>query len=283
MRSRFEAYSVIVEAGNPIPGLRNPIPRDEVFSYQPTAQAYINGEWRTILPNEIVLFRQEELLNTGICYNPIYANGTLLAGPPDGGPFLMSSIDIERWILASSFLRIPNQAHINSSVKSDPPANWDGFEYDDNRILWVILIFVSWVYGGLHVLAWNAPFHSSVETILWRFSAIAIMAYAIMLGLLTLYLHTTLDLRRRYFQSKGKHKYYMVAKILTYSFENLWYVVRGGSPSDCGCLDFFMVILNLAYMFGRAYLVVECFLNLFHSDPGMFQQPQWSVYFPHLG
>jgi hypothetical protein len=44
------------------------------------------------------------------------------------------------------------------------------------------------------------------------------------------------------------------------------------------------IILLPAYVFGRIYLVVECFIQLFHLQPGLvFVQPSWSTYFPHLG
>lgn len=35
---------------------------------------------------------------------------------------------------------------------------------------------VSFIYGALHCLAWNAPFTSTAETILWRLSSVAIAA-----------------------------------------------------------------------------------------------------------
>ena len=41
-------------------------------------------------------------------------------------------------------------------------------------------------------------------------------------------------------------------------------------------------LASLLYITARTFLVVECFLSLFHSPPGVFRQPVWSVYFPHL-
>ena len=43
----------------------------------------------------------------------------------------------------------------------------------------------------------------------------------------------------------------------------------------------FMLML-VAYVLARAYLVVECFINVFHLPAGAFATPEWSAYFPHI-
>jgi hypothetical protein len=43
------------------------------------------------------------------------------------------------------------------------------------------------------------------------------------------------------------------------------------------------VLLTTMYVAARAYLIVGCFLNLFHSQPEVFKQPSFSSYFPHFG
>jgi len=45
-----------------------------------------------------------------------------------------------------------------------------------------------------------------------------------------------------------------------------------------------MFILIPVYFIPRLYLVVECFIQLFHLPPGpVFTEPSWSSYFPHIG
>jgi len=43
-------------------------------------------------------------------------------------------------------------------------------------IMWADGIIVGAIYGGVHLLAWNAPFATRTESILWRISAVAITA-----------------------------------------------------------------------------------------------------------
>lgn len=49
--------------------------------------------------------------------------------------------------------------------------------------------------------------------------------------------------------------------------------------------NFLVVVVSCAtllYLLARIYLVVECFLSLFYSPPGLFRQPNWGPYFPHI-
>ena len=53
-------------------------------------------------------------------------------------------------------------------------------------------------------------------------------------------------------------------------------------------MDFLILMTSnlswLFYAFARIYLVVECFIQLFHLPPGpVFEQAPWAVYFPHFG
>ena len=38
----------------------------------------------------------------------------------------------------------------------------------------------------------------------------------------------------------------------------------------------------LADLWARVYLVVECFIGLFHSPDGVYNLPPWSAYVPHI-
>lgn len=39
---------------------------------------------------------------------------------------------------------------------------------------------------------------------------------------------------------------------------------------------------SLLYLLARVFLIVECFLSFFHAPPGLFRQPNWGPYFPHI-
>lgn len=63
---------------------------------------------------------------------------------------------------------------------------WTGSTYSGKlRSRWIYLSFctIRLIYGGLHLLAWNAPLHSKTESIMWRVSSLTIMLSGPALGL----------------------------------------------------------------------------------------------------
>ena len=42
-------------------------------------------------------------------------------------------------------------------------------------------------------------------------------------------------------------------------------------------------LLLLVYILARGYLIVECFINLRHLPAGVYDIPDWTAYFPHIG
>ena len=111
------------------------------------------------------------------------------------------------------------------------------------------------IYGGLHALAWFAHFESSTQQLLWRISACVVMGgFPVCWGI------------------------YESADFIDDHWSNR-------RPSD----DFFrwffltaLALVMLAYILARAYLVVECFINLSHLPAGAYDVPKWASYFPHI-
>ena len=101
------------------------------------------------------------------------------------------------------------------------------------------------IYGGLHALAWFAHFESSTQQLLWRISACVVMGAFPATWI---------------FWSAGYNL--LNIKIRRYSAV--------------------VALVALAYMLARAYLVVECFINLSHLPAGAYDVPSWSAYFPHI-
>jgi len=145
--------------------------------------------------------------------------------------------------------------HISNVVSSgNISGHWDIEQSDPiyvsslERFI-VGIIISAFLYGGLHLLAWNAPFRSRTEEWLWRSSGISIMASGLyiipLLSLLTF---------------KGSK---------LYRFSSFLFFV----------LAFF---LGLAYVVARVYLVVECFINLVYLHDSVYEMPSWSQYFPHI-
>ena len=106
------------------------------------------------------------------------------------------------------------------------------------------------VYGGLHALAWSAHLESPTEQLLWRLSACLVMG--------------------------------VIPSLLIKSFLGMFLPI-----SICLAFIPFLdtILRNLllpAYVLARAYLVVECFINLSHLPAGVYDVPGWSAYFPHI-
>lgn len=166
-------------------------------------------------------------------------------------PLTLSKPDIRRWILAAPLIMTTSEPmRKKSMIKFGRETNW---KLPSNLttirvfLAWVVLISPSVIYGGLHMLAWNAPFQTKTEQILWRISAPTMMGYGVLIcGI------------------------------------ELWDNVRQGINY---ATYFWMALIfcaTLLYLLARVYLVVECFLSLFHSQPGLFRQPNWGPYFPHI-
>ncbi len=122
---------------------------------------------------------------------------------------------------------------------------------------WVSLGFsaAALIYGGLHALAWFAHFDSSTEQLLWRISACAVMG-----GIPIIVVSNTLyGMMNRQFSLDDTIRFSLILLVLLVSL---------------ACV--------LAYVLARAYLVVECFINLSHLPAGVYDVPNWATYFPHI-
>lgn len=106
-------------------------------------------------------------------------------------------------------------------------------------------------YGGLHALAWYAHFNSPTEQLLWRISACVVMGGVPCLIILMIVVVETLP--GGFFMKSCRY-----------------FVIGAFWP------------LLLAYVLARAYLVVECFINLAHLPAGVYDVPSWAAYFPHI-
>jgi hypothetical protein len=183
----------------------------------------------------------------------------------------------------------------------------DNFEVPSNlaigsKILaWIVLISSSVVYGGLHMLTWDAHFRTKAEQTLWRISAPTLMGYGFPFVAWVLFiefsnntLDINFDLPWAWLPWTGSSPVYLepeqkLAEILnlvahggTLPKKILYSVVR---PLMVLYILFlylatgFMFCASLLYVLARVYLVVECFLSLFHSPSGLFRQPNWGPYF----
>lgn len=153
--------------------------------------------------------------------------------------------------------------------------------------------FASATYGALHALAWSAASPSKAETTLWRV-AVCVPTGGLPLFLF-LYCWTCPRIKTRHHGCLYRGLFgLLTGRALIYVERRLdaveWRLgpVKWRLDAVKGILS--QVISNkrivrsmsLIYFLARIYLVVECFVNLFHLPAAVFQVPNWSVYFPHI-
>ena len=118
------------------------------------------------------------------------------------------------------------------------------------------LLLSGLLYGALHMLAFGQPLHTDREVIMWQISCITV-ALSGFVAIAVVYLFRSIQWR--------------LTRVSTTLFLN--------SLKAFGTWFTFFCVF---YIPCRVFLVVEPLLNVQYVDPGVYQTPNWSVYWPHL-
>ncbi|THX70068.1 hypothetical protein D6D04_10042 [Aureobasidium pullulans] len=129
------------------------------------------------------------------------------------------------------------------------------------RLSSITLSVVALVYGGLHLFAWNAPFHTRIEELLWKISGIVVASIGPVLiptwrGFI-------------YVMNRCFYRHYRTRKELLRPIIRVFYLLLGS--------------YLLLYLFARVYLVVECFIEVAYLSDSAFTTPVFTRYIPHFG
>lgn len=163
--------------------------------------------------------------------------------------------------------------------------------------LYVGLAVTGFVYGGLHCLAWNAPFATRPETLLWRISSAAIMSTPVLVllgyswtrsppllfgsnysyGFLDLFSDHIYDPLKKFVGRLLDPRWVEPASIIISLPLFILTVILPRVIVDLTVASAFVL-----YCLARVYLVVECFINLSHLPTSVYQIPGWSQYVPHI-
>jgi hypothetical protein len=130
--------------------------------------------------------------------------------------------------------------------------------YLEDTIFFFAFAIAGLAYGGLHLIAWNYPFLFPTQQFLWKLSGLTVAASGVVLipvGVLFAFAYDCADQRG--------HADISMAIMLT-------------------CYVLFCIPFAGFYLFARGYLVVACFLTFPYLPAAVFQQPEWSYYFPHI-
>lgn len=149
--------------------------------------------------------------------------------------------------------------------------------------VWLGFAVAGVLYGGLHMLAWNAPFSSRLEQILWRVASSAVTFGPLLLAPLPLLFE----------QSVLGHGAAELLKTLRgLEFDGMdgdGKRISGWKVWAARAVAVFLIplvalapLLWTSYVLGRVYLVVECFKNVAYLPAGVFKGVEWSPYLPHI-
>ena len=121
---------------------------------------------------------------------------------------------------------------------------------DDHRVTrdlhrcpnWVMIAFTGSLFGGVHCIAWNFEFPTTVERWLWRASGVCIIIMAMSLA-----------------------PFYLWQDTIPSSWK--WYLDRGAA---------------IVYAVLRLYLMVEVFLEFRAMSAGVYDTLEWTLFIPNI-
>jgi hypothetical protein len=253
-------------------------------------------------PN-VTLRGGEQLLNTGLSFiNETDIEVLLLKNYRVAPQLVLTPIDQERWRLAAPILKAEARDKKRRLVRGRNwlndyrEVNWEWpHEYGSYQIrAWIIFMTMGLIYGSIHLGAWNAPFRNEVEQRFWRISSSLVAGTGILLAILHLF-PELFELISNFIHRSQANLQISSEREMLGLRSSSGGVNRSRSVSIRKCMYdwlervctilcaiIYLVLLTM-YVAARAYLIVGCFLNLFHSQPEVFKQPSFSSYFPHFG
>lgn len=187
----------------------------------------------------------------------------------------LSQIDITRLSLASKVAEIHPGLFGESEMLIIEETNLLALRVSEltmhGSLVGVLVVSITaLVYGGLHCLAWSShSFATNTERLLWRISCLALIAPIPLVIIYQLSYWVLSDLLSRVKKYVPSAAVEPLGKLLHDLFELCFLLAI--------FLAFILVIL------GRAYLIIECFINVGYLDSRVFSLPSWTNYLPHIG
>ena len=127
-------------------------------------------------------------------------------------------------------------------------------------VMGMALWFVSMAFGAIHAAAWYDYFPTSIESWLWRCSAI----YISWSGLLWCLINLTAQVCK--------------------PFDDYWNRTRLRQPPFARSISVVIagLVCGALYIFARCYLVIEAFISIRKLPVSAYQTPDWTQVIPHL-
>ncbi|KUI56207.1 hypothetical protein VP1G_03619 [Cytospora mali] len=157
------------------------------------------------------------------------------------------------------------------------------------------ITLTGFIYGGLHLLAWEASFTSKAESDLWRIAALSLACS----GLLVPITHAEgvfMDAISPWLMMDEEDRDAEEAKHLAQKAQSIgrlagwrryWWVLY--KWCFLWMIEVFrvlkvasIVILALVYIGLRVFIFAECLVNVSHLPPSAYEVVNWSQYVPHI-
>lgn len=157
----------------------------------------------------------------------------------------------------------------------------DRFPMNPHGIQEYCLCFATLLFKGIHVAGWNFSFPTRLEMILWRVASLLLFGITAMFWILE-------PMASWMRLGRWKRLYLRAAdpeKLQRLEQARLRSLTRDFEPTVLPLpLEFWSIFpLVMLYGIGRAYLLVESFLELRNVKATAFLNVNWSIYVPHVG
>lgn len=142
----------------------------------------------------------------------------------------------------------------------------------DKSLLYIVMSFLLMAYGGVHTIAWDFPFPTRKECILWRISCLNLTAPGLFLAFYSVIVSPiNAWLSRRSVNTESKWAYLAMGLWVHKTLE--LFVVAG--------LVLFLFSVP-SYAFSRLFVVLESFLSVRHLPIGVYAAVPWVNAIPHF-
>jgi hypothetical protein len=160
--------------------------------------------------------------------------------------------------ISCTIFTIPMEEFLSPTI-SDWPTD-QLLQRHDTLIMGAVLWFSTIAYGAIHTAAWNSYFPTKLEEWLWHSSSI----YVAFSGIVWVVIH-------------------LIARFCP-GIDALWerFIARKTFWLSDVIIVFLCTVCGLAYIFSRAYLVVEAFNSLRKVPKEVYETPSWIQVLPHL-
>jgi len=215
--------------------------------------------------------------------------------------YLRNSTDVPKWVIADP-IRMARLSLASKVADLHPDfffeANWPGSlnktngsylapraaEFTSNTYIAgvPVILMTAMVYGGLYCLAWNSnSFASDTERLLWRISCL-FLVIPVPLGILGYVALVVLALLWQGVEDLLPSLVACVKKFFTGGGLLIGILYGLGLVAFHTFFWSSLLALFLALVFGRFYLLIECFINVGHLESRVFLLPSWTNYLPHI-